>query len=250
MPIQSIQRAITILSLFSYETPRLGIMDMAKALNLGKGTVHNIVKTLCEEGLLRQDAGTRKYVLGTKLFSLGSMVAGTLEINRVAMLPATQLAQKTGLVCRVAIWDDDAVLITLSLEPGGSPVTANQIGPRINAYGTAIGRALLAYLPEEMLNIYLKNISLLKYTAHTISNRKQLLQELKATRARGYAHNKQEFILGRCSLAAPIFHNSGELAAALSISGYAKDFKGKKASRLADKLLETSSEINRKMGLY
>jgi len=250
MPIQSIQRAITILSLFSYETPRIGITDMAKALELGKGTVHNIVKTLCEEGLLKQEPDTRKYVLGTKLFSLGSMVAGTLEINRVAMMPATQLAQKTGMVCRVAIWDHDAVLITLSLEPGGPPVTANQIGPRINAYGTAIGRALLAYLPAKALNSYLKNTSLQKYTAHTISTKKQIAKELKETRSRGYAVNDQGFILGRCSLAAPIFYNNGNLAAALSISGHAKGFEAEKQSRLAGRLLETAGEINRWMGLF
>jgi DNA-binding IclR family transcriptional regulator len=250
MAIQSIQRAITILSLFSYETPHIGIMDMAKALGLGKGTVHNIVKTLSEEGLLRQEPDTRKYVLGTKLFSLGSIVAGTLEINRVTMMPATQLAQKTGMVCRVGIWDEDAVLITLSLEPGGPPVSANQIGPRINAYGTAIGRALLAYLPEVDLKTYLKNTRLSKYTVHTISTKKQILKELNATRSRGYALNDQGYILGRCSLAVPIFYSNGKQAAALSISGNAKDFKGKKESRLVDLLLKTTGEINRGMGLF
>ncbi len=250
MAIQSIQRAIRILSLFSHDTPRLGILDMAKALELGKGTVHNIVKTLTEEGLLRQEPDTRKYVLGTKLFSLGSMVVGTLEINRAAMIPATRLVQKTGLVCRVGIWDGDAVLITLSLEPGGTPVTASQIGPRINAYGTAIGRALLAHVPKEEQRTYLENTPLSRYTAHTITTREQLLEELEATRSRGYAVNDQGFILGRCSLAAPLFSSNGKPAAALSISGEAKDFKGSKTSRLADRLLEASSEINRGMGLF
>ncbi len=250
MTIQSIQRAITILSLFSHETPRIGILAMAKALGLGKGTVHNIVKTLCEEGLLRQEPDTRKYVLGTKLFSLGSMVAGTLEINRVAMMPATQLAQKTGMVCRVGIWDADAVLITLSLEPGGPPVSANQIGPRINAYGTAIGRALLAYLPDPALKDYLKSTPLNRYTTNTLTTKKQILEELKATRSRGYAFNDQGFILGRCSLAAPIFFSDGKLAAALSISGNARDFTSKKESHVVDWLLKTSNEINQGMGLF
>ena len=250
MAIQSIQRAITILSLFSYETPRIGIMDMAKALDLGKGTVHNIVKTLCEEGLLRQEPDTRKYVLGTKLFSLGSMVSGTLEINRAAMMPATQLVRETGMVCRVGIWDEDAVLITLSLEPGGTPVTANQIGPRVNAYGTAIGRALLAFFPEKELKTYLKDTPLAKFTSHTISTKKQILEELKATRSRGYAVNNQGYLLGRYSLAAPIFHENGKPAAALSVTGSSKDFKGRKESRTADLLLKISSEINRSMGPF
>ncbi len=250
MAIQSIQRAITILSLFSYETPRLGIMDMAKALGLGKGTVHNIVKTLAEEGLLRQEPETRKYILGTKLFSLGAIVVGTLEINRATMTPATRLVQETGMVCRVGVWDGDAVLITLSLEPGGTPVTANQIGPRINAYGTAIGRALLAHLPEKDRTTYLENNPLSKYTAHTISTLEQILEELEATRSRGYAVNDQGFILGRFSLAAPVFSSNGRPAAALSISGDAKEFRGPKASRLADQLLKTTGEINRGMGLF
>jgi len=249
MTIQSIHRAISILSLFSYESPRLGIMDMANALNLGKGTIHNIVKTLCEEGLLKQEPETRKYILGTKLFSLGSMVAGTLDINQKAMSPASRLAQKTGLGCRVGIWDNDAVLVTLSLEQEGLTFSANRIGPRLNAYGSAIGRALLAYLPKNALKAYLKKIQFVKYTAKTISNKKQLLEELEKTRARGYALNDEELIPGRATIAAPIFQSGGKLVASISLTGSPKKILGEIHEKLVNQLHETASEINRKMGL-
>ena len=248
MAIQSIHRAISILSLFSYDTPRLGIMDMANALNLGKGTVHNIVKTLCAEGLLKQEPETRKYILGTKLFSLGAMVAGTLEINQKATTPAASLVQKTGLHCRVGIWDSDAVLVTLSLERDGSTIPANRIGPRLNAYGTAIGRALLANIPREELTLFLQTVSLIRFTRYTITDADRLLEELNQIRKRGYAINDQELILGRASIAAPIFSGKGNLAGSLALSGTPDEILGDRHDRWVDLLFETTGEISRRMG--
>ena len=106
-----------ILNLFSYSTPRLGITEIANALGLAKGTVHNIVHTLEESGFLQQDPETRKYFLGNKLFTLGSIMAGTLEINQKASGPTYHLARKTDCVCRLARWDNDAALVTLSALP-------------------------------------------------------------------------------------------------------------------------------------
>ena len=81
MGIQSVHRALDILSLFSAAQPRLGITEMSNVLGLPKATVHGLVRTLVQRGFLYQDIETRKYRLGLTIYELGTILAGTLKSN-------------------------------------------------------------------------------------------------------------------------------------------------------------------------
>ncbi len=248
--IHSIEKAIGILSLFSYARPRWGISEIAHALDLPKGTAHNLVKTLLTAGLLRQDSETRRYSLGPRLFSLGAITAGTLEINQKAGGPAHKLASQTGLVCRIAIWDADAVLITLNVTPQYTEAMATQIGPRVAAYSSAIGRVFLAYMETRELDVYLKSVPFVTFTGRTIVSRSRLKRELKATRERGFAVNDQEMAMGRSSLAACIRGRGGTPEAAISLTGSPGQVLGEQKDLLVSKLRSTAAEISRYMGYY
>ena len=179
MIIQSVDRALDILSLFSYAKPRWGITDIALAMNLPKGTIHNIVSTLDSGGFLKKDEETRKYCLGPKLFSLGTIMGGTLEINQKASGPAHSLAERTGLVCRIAIWDHDAALVTMEVAPRNYKALAQRLGPRVAAYCSAIGKSLLAYLTSSEIRVYLDQTELVPFTPNTITREDLLLEELE-----------------------------------------------------------------------
>ncbi|MFH1349502.1 MAG: helix-turn-helix domain-containing protein, partial [Pseudomonadota bacterium] len=88
MIIQSVHRAMQVLGLFSLSTPRLGISEISRALGLHKGTVQGLIRTLVHEGFLQQDQETRKYQLGFKIYELGLIMAGSLEVNQKASNPA------------------------------------------------------------------------------------------------------------------------------------------------------------------
>ncbi len=248
--IQSVEKAIGILSLFSFSQPRWGISEIAKAMGLPKGTTHNIVSTLAATGFLQQSPETRRYSLGPKLFTLGSIMVGTLEINQKASGPAHRLSEQTGLICRVAIWDADAALITLNVSRQDTEVTAARIGPRVAAYCSALGRALLAHLPPPALDAYLKELKPVAYTARTLVSKAKIKKEILETRARGFAINNQELALTRASLAAPLFHGDGSLAASISLTGGESDLGGEKQPSLVGALMNTAAEISRYMGFY
>ena len=133
MTIQSVDRALQILSLFSHRHSVLGIAEISRSLNLPKGTVHGLVRTLVSQGYLHQEQRSRKYRLGLKLYELGIVMVGTLEINQKAAGPANQIAKKTRLLSRVAIWDGDSAVITLNAYPRPRPSFHPQIGPRVHA---------------------------------------------------------------------------------------------------------------------
>src|SRR5689334_1519607 len=97
MIIQSVKRSTDIISLFSSAQPSLGITQIAALLNLNKTTVWGLVTTLEQQGFLQQDPATQKYGVGPKLFELGMVYAGTLEINAKASRLVQGLASRTRL---------------------------------------------------------------------------------------------------------------------------------------------------------
>jgi DNA-binding IclR family transcriptional regulator len=250
MIIQSVHRALGILSLFSHSRPSWGITDMAGAMGLAKGTVHNLVHTLVQAGFLKRDPETRKYSLGHSIFALGAIMSGTLEINQKAESPAHRLAATTGLVCRVAIWDVDAALVTLNVTPRHAQVLARQIGPRVVAYCSAVGRVLLAHLDPEARTAYFDQVDCIRFTPRTIVNRAELEDQLRQTLVRGYAINNQELAMGYASLASGIFAREGGLAAAISLTGPPDDVLGENWETIVHQLRSTADEISRYMGYF
>ena len=132
MSIQSVDRALQILALFSHRCPTLGVTEISQAVGLSKGTVHGLIRTLLRQGFLQQDLPSRKYRLGMKIYELGIILAGTLEINQKAAGPVTQLAKTAQMVGRVAIWDGDSVIITFDVHPRIRAVLPYRFGPRVH----------------------------------------------------------------------------------------------------------------------
>ena len=246
--IQSVDKAIGILSLFSFAHPRWGISDMAKAMGMPKGTLHNLVSTLAAAGFLQQDPETRRYSLGPKLFTLGSIMSGTLEINQKAAGPAHRLA--------VANRFD---LPGGHMGPGRSahhaercPAVYRNPGDSDRAAGGSIvrpsGRMLLAGLDPREADSYVSALKPAAFTARTIISKTDLKRELKETRQRRYALNNQEIAAGRASVAVAIFQKGGTPAAAMSLTGSPDQIFGKNEGRILSGLRATAAEISRYMG--
>ena len=248
--IQSVQRAIQILGLFSLNTPNLGISEISRLLDINKGTVQGLVKTLFSEGFLLQDEETRKYRLGVKLYELGITSVGSMEINLCSSSPAHDLAKRTGFLIRVAIFDKNSAFVTLDAYPRSEPFLFRQIGPRTPLYCTALGRAILAFLNQDEFDTYFQQTDLIPYTPNTITKKKELLKELEATRERGYAINREEHIFGRAAIGAPIFGRQKKLCAAACLVGNPNKILGKNMEQLAEQVKQTTLEISMNMGYF
>jgi IclR family transcriptional regulator, KDG regulon repressor len=250
--VQSINRAIGLLLLFTRNRPTLGITEISQELGLAKGTVHGLVRTLSKAGFLQQDSESRKYRLGLKIYELGMILAGTLEINDKAVGPASQLAKRTGLVTKVAIWNGNSALLVLHIDPRAHSLFTHQIGPSIPGYCSALGKAMLAHLKPEDLNAYLDRTQLVPYTSETIVDKEVLLKDLEETRQRGYAIDREETVLGFNCLGAPIVGRLGKVDAAISLSVDSEHVLANQSEveRLIKQLLMTAGEISRSMGFW
>lgn len=246
--IQSVSRALSILSLYSYARPSLSIAEMTRALGLPKGTVYNLARTLEHEGFLRQDMPSRRYLLGPRVLALGAIMAGTLEINQMAANQIRRLADKLEMICRLAIWDNDAALVTLNAAPSYPEGSAGRIGPRVEAYCSSIGRLLLAYMEAEEVTRYLDRVKLVPINANTIVEPDRLLEELALIKKQGYALSYQEMAIGRASLAVPVRDSSGLVIAAMSVTGGPDRVDRDKVEPLLMELLPAADEVSRRMG--
>jgi DNA-binding IclR family transcriptional regulator len=250
MTIQSVERASDIISLLSSSQRSLGITEISSALGLNKGTAWGLVDTLEKRGFLQQDPATRKYSIGPKLYEMGMVYANSLEINNKASRPVNRLASSTRLNGRVGIWEGRAVLITFLALPKADDAFSRQIGPRVPAYCSGVGKALLAFLEPDELEAYLRDEPLVRHTSTTIVSADKLRKDLERTRSRGYSMNREEMIPGVAALGAPVFGRDRRLEGSISISGSPKAVLGAETEKLAGELLSAASEITQEMGFY
>lgn len=224
--------------------------EIAKDLSLNKGTVWGLVTTLEKCGLLEKDKESGKYCLGPKVYELGMIYSRGLDINKFALEPLSRLAVYGPLRANLGIWDGSSILLTLTVLSKTMTTTAGQIGPRLVAYCTATGKAALAFLNPTDLKDYLRRTPLNPFTPFTITNRKDFLKDLDAVRQRGYAIDREEYVIGVAGLGAPVFDKSGRVNATVSIGGNPSIILGDRMEEMAGALRSTASEISAKIGYF
>lgn len=250
MANQSIQRAARILSLFTYSRPQWRVSDIARTMELPVGTVHGIVQALEEEGFIARDRRGREYRLGIKLHILGSLQKASLELNQKASIPVSYMARETGLIGRAAVFYDDAIVLTMSTVALESGSASPYMGPTAPAFCSALGRSILAFMPEEEVERHLDRVELVKYTPKTMTDRAAILKELEETRQRGYSVSRQELLMHLDSIGAPVRGPQGEIAGAISLNGDPKIVSGPEFDNYAQRVMNAASEISNFMGYH
>lgn len=248
MSVQSVNRAVDILSLFTAEKTRLGITEIANLLGLSKTTIHGLVRTLVGRSFLQQDPETRKYMLGLRIYELGSALAASLKINQMGSPMAHSLAEAVGLSVRLALWDSPAMVVTFNAFPGAQTPHMQQMGPRVPCHCSAIGKAVLAALEPEELSMVLDQTNLTKLTNHTITDRQTLVNQLEIFRNQGYSEECEEFMLGLACYGAVIKGSGGAVVGSISVSGLPQQvFQGDR-SDMPGRLMAAADAISRSMG--
>lgn len=248
MAIQSVNRAIDILFLFSVARPHLGITEISRELNLTKPTVHGLVRTLAERGFLQQDPATKKYSLGLKIYELGVFLADTLKVNHIGAQVARSLAEKFRLIVRIAIWDQDSMLVTLNVVPGLKSTQFQQLGPRVPAYCSASGKAVLSTLADKDLQQYFQKTTLESFTEKTITSIRRLKEEIVEAKKVGFARDSEEYMQGIACVSSPIFDHTGNSVAAISVSSTPCLLFTEKERAISEEMMQAASKISQALG--
>ena len=220
--IQTVINALRVLEAFEHAEEQ-GVTAISQALDLHKNSVFRLLATLEMKGYIEQtDCG--KYRLGTRCFVLGkaySRAGGDLLRRAGAALAA--LRSETAETVHLGILRNFEVVHLDGLESPQRLRVGSRVGGVLPAHCTALGKVLLACGPEETLRAYDRGVAatggLEPRTPATISDRDKLLEHLRGVSVARLAVDLEECDPGTCCVAAPVFDESGRLAAALSVSG-------------------------------
>jgi len=241
--IQAIDRAAKVLELLQ-GARHLGITDLAAALSLPPSTVHGIVKSLREHGLVAKERGGQRYMLGPTLLRLSNVYLDTLDVRARAMRWTQELARRTGLSVRLgAPHFHEVLVIHHNLRPDDSQQML-ETGVAIPAHASAMGKVLLAYDIGFQQTVFERPLRSL--TGDTITDVARLTLDLPAIAERGTATETDEAVLGESSVAAPIADASNDIVAAVAVVLPSTQVPVPDA--VLDALRETARNISRELG--
>src|SRR2546425_1980613 len=183
--IQSVDRAIRILKALAAGPGRLGVSELSERLGLAKGTVHGLLRTLHEYGLVEQHADSDKYQLGPQLLQLSTRYLDLSELRTRSLAWSELLATRAGEAVRVGVPHGNGVLVVHHVFRPDTSLQILEVGAMLPMHATALGKAVLAYLAELERQDVL-DAGLPKLTGKTLSTVPSLARELDAVRERGY----------------------------------------------------------------
>lgn len=246
--VHAVDHAIDVLECLAKTGAPMGVSALARQLELSKASVHHILGTLEARGLVMREPDLPAYRLGWRLYELGSSVARSVDVSRIARPFLDKVALETGESVLLGILDRDSVLY---LDRGDAPHGFHMIaaaGRRSPLHATASGKLLLAFADEEFAERYLSG-SLESFTADTLTEAATLRDQLVEIRAQGYATCWQERELGLCSVAVPLRNHTGETAASLTLAGPAGRVTEDSVPTHLEALREAAHEIEAQLGV-
>ena len=235
--VKSLYKALILLDYFAGDKTEWGITELSKESGVLKTTVYNILSTYEAYGILEHDLKTNKYKLGYKILELSNQLYRNNDIRLMIRPIMEELEKETGENIYLAKLYQNEVIYLEALFSMGGISGRNIVGIKAPAYCTGIGKAQLAFQPEEVIDDIIAE-GLTPYTDTTITNGEELKKELELIRKRGYAVDNMEHEYGVRCVAAPIYDYEGNVIAACSISGPSLRFTKEKEEKYAQLLLD------------
>jgi IclR family acetate operon transcriptional repressor len=214
--VQSVDRSLRIVEILADHPNGLGLSELSTELGLSQGTAHRLLRTLGQRRWVRQDA-SRRYVLGSALVRIGTTAGGLLAAAATSYLH--ELVALWGESANLAALEGDHVVYVAQVPSSQRLRTFAEVGHRVPAHSTGVGKVLLAYLPPPEASTILERGGLAPRTPRTITDIAVMARELELVRRRGYALDDGEEELGVRCIAVPVHDRAERAAAALSISG-------------------------------
>jgi DNA-binding IclR family transcriptional regulator len=214
---KSANRTLSVLATFGRTGEPQSLTQISSALDIDKSVVHRILEALTYQGFLERDPLSKKYVVGLRAWEIGQRYRGArLEQTVTPLLQAiVDQHEGTGYLSQL----DGLEIVYLALVNGPGPLRVHvDVGSRLPAYATAVGKSMLAQLPPGELTRRLRGVKLRALTPHTITSVNDLLRELEVTRQRGYAANREEAVVGVGSVGAAIVDAHDAPVAAVSVA--------------------------------
>jgi IclR family pca regulon transcriptional regulator len=213
--LQSLERGIAVIQVFSRERPALTLSEVARLTGITRATARRILLTLEDVGHVRSDG--RLFSLTPRVLTLGWAYLSSLNLWETAQPMMEELASATNESCSAATLDLPDVVYVARMPTRRIMAISLGVGTRLPAHCTGMGRVLLAGLPDAELDGFLAHAHLEAFTDRTITDRGRLREAIETVRRNGWALLDQELEIGLRSVAAPL-RAGGQTVAALNVA--------------------------------
>lgn len=215
-PVQAVQRTIDIID-YLRDTGGARVTEIANAVGVSKGTVHCHLATLEQNGYTIKEEN--KYKLGLRFIDLAYHAKGRVDIYDITTTEVDTLAVESGEMALFTVEEDGKGICMYTAEGDDAVQTRIYVGYRNELYHTAVGKAILAFMPDDRRDQLIDEIEFEAFTPSTITDERRLRDELEQIREDGIAYNHEEAIQGLVGVGAPIRDQDGTVYGAISIIG-------------------------------
>jgi len=244
---RSTVRTIEILHLIASSPDALTITEVSQVLGIPKSTTHQIIQTLHDLRML-ENSRSKTFRLGIRFFEMALPAFANMDLRREAKSILEDLSLKTGESVFMATHDgNEIVYLDQVMGPSLMRLSVNP-GTRGPIHCTALGKAILASFPDEKVSEIIGGKNLERFTDFTIQSYEQLLNDLRKTRARGFAIDDRELFPDISCIAAPVLGSAGGAEAAISIVSHSSRMNANRIEQLGVLLQEEVLNLSRRLG--
>ncbi|QBI54028.1 IclR family transcriptional regulator [Streptomonospora litoralis] len=223
------------------------LTQLAEAVGINKSSVLRLATPLVESGLLDRDSASGRFRLGAAALALWQAYLDQLDLRSVAADHLRGLMRRTGHTCHLVLLDGHDVVYADKVENTTTVRMASRIGARMPAYRTAVGKAILAFSPADLVADVLAG-GLAPVTEHTVTDPALLQEELRRVRGRGYAIDDRENEPEVRCVAAAIFDHNRDPIAAISVSALVSRMPPARVRELGPEVAEVARRVSTELG--
>jgi DNA-binding IclR family transcriptional regulator len=245
--VQALDRAFAILDLLGESDTPQGLAQVATSLQLHKSTAHRFLMVL-EQHRMVERTSNGKFRLGLRLFDLGNRSIEQYDLRDRAQPHLRRLVAETEETAHLCILEAARVIYIDKIEPSRTVRMITRIGASNPVHCTSVGKAILAFLPEDRAEDVVRRTRFERFTHRTIATPEALRIEIEKTRRRGYAVDDEELEDGLRCIAVPLLDAQRQPVAAVSVSGPSFRVTAQKLPAIANHLLQCVRGISMDMG--
>jgi DNA-binding IclR family transcriptional regulator len=246
--LQSLDRAVAVLELLGESDGPLGLADVCERMELHNSTAHRALMVLERTGLIERTPENR-FRLGLKLYELGSRAIEQIDLRARVQPWFRKLSAQVGETVHLGVMQKTSIVYLDKVDPINRRVwLASRVGASNPVHCTAMGKAILAFLPPDAAADIIARIHFTRFTPRTLVTPEALQRSLDRVRRRGYAIDDEEVECGVRCVGAPILNESGRPVAAVSVSGPSSRITQHSVPGIAEHLLNCCREISASLG--
>ncbi len=216
--VKSAGRALDIIEALARERSGLGFTDLSRLQGIPRSSLHALLAVLTERGFVEFDPSRRVYALGLKTWEMGQAYLAHRDLVEKALPLMERVVAEINETVQLAVLDGMENVYLAKVDCSHPVRLQSEVGRRLYAHATGLGKVLLADLPEDELRRRFNGADLARLGPRTISRTDRLFEALETVRASGFAVDDQEYTAGLRCVAAPIAGPNGQTVAALSAS--------------------------------